>query len=1240
MHHLREFLHSARSDPLSQADTATSSVTNSTPQPKQINDSIYIWHDPPNPTTEIVFVHDINWKEYKQPHLETWIDDTTGICWPIDTLSVQYPEARILLAWYDAGAWKSVDGGHTRLFVVAENFRQDILPILTGRCPLLLVGHGFGGLVIKELVRSVQLKRDEAANALRVKESKLTEHLLQSCDGFLENMRGAFFFAPPSHGSSIVRATKSNVRGSLLKSLDLLDEHTAELNEWFRKWRGVTGCKVTVIGAALPTTIELPTRVAVWYKHLATPVLEKGPARFDNDDFYTSNTNYFNVCKLRDKNDSRFRKLVGLIEQLEWTPSDLVGYNRALSAVEITTRYQDRPQSSDLVGLWKMDEGYGHICSDSSRSRADGTISRLVRWQTPKAGGGLVFDGQSMVECGAAASLEGTTPFSISAWVKLPMAHSEDGVIIQQRGPTTYNGEYQLFVRHDGKPSFWVYGNESYQFELATDRVILPQDMLVADSVINDNQWHFVVAVRDATGGSIYVDGNKSGSATGIAKPLRLETKVFIGCDGRDGSDWLQGSLSDVRIYNRALSAVEITTRYQMRPQSRNLVGWWKMDEGSGHICSDSSRSRADGTISGLVTWQTPKAGGGLVFDGQSMVECGAAASLEGTTTFSISAWVKLPMAHSEDGVIIQQRGPTDYNGEYQLIVRHDGKPSFWVYGNESYQFELATDHVIPPHNMLVADSVINDSQWHFVVAVRDATGGSIYVDGNKSGSATGIAKPLRLETKVFIGYDGLDKSDWFQGSLSDVRIYNRALSAVEITIHYQDRPQSSDLVGWWKMDEGSGHICSDSSRSRAHGTISGLVTWQTPRAGGGLVFGGQSMVECGAAASLEGTTPFSISAWVKLPMAHSEDGVIIQQRDGTDCNGEYQLIVRHDGKPSFWVYGNESYQFELATDRVIPPNNMLVADSVINDSQWHFVVAVRDATGGSIYVDGNMSGSATGIAKPLRLETEVFIGCDGLDKSDWFQGSLSDVRIYNRALSAVEITTHYQDRPQSSDLVGWWKMDEGSGHICSDSSRSRADGTISRLVTWQTLKAGGGLVFDGQSMVECGAAASLEGTTPFSISAWVKLPMAHSEDGVIIQQRDGTDCNGEYQLIVRHDGKPSFWVYGNESYQFELATDRVIPPNNMLVADSVINDSQWHFVVAVRDATGGSIYVDGNMSGSATGIAKPLRLETKVFIGCDGRDGSDWLQGSLSDVRIYNRALSAVEITTRYQMRPQAFKS
>ncbi|CAM6087939.1 unnamed protein product [Calypogeia fissa] len=548
MHRLYELFESTIGPlPLNQGHIVNSSATSSIPHLEQMNDSIFVLYDPPHPNVEIVFFHDINWNEYKQPHVETWTDDTTSICWPVDTLPDMFPKARILLTWYDAGVEKAVNGGYKRLFVVAENLRQDILPILTGECPLLLVGHGFGALVIKELVRSVQQRRDFLANTRRVRESKVTEDLLKYCDSFLENVRGAFFFAPPSLGSSRVRFTDFNKRGSLLKSLDIWDEHTAELNEWFRRWRGVKGCKVTVIWTALPSAVGLPEHVAVWYYYLTTHVVEEGNGHFDSDDSYTSHTDYFNVCKFHDKNDGRFHRLVGLIEQLEMSPCDCVGW-------------------------WKMDEGSGQTCRDSSQSRADGAISGLVTWRRSKDGGSLVFDGQSMVRCGATASLEGTTPFSVSAWVKVPTSHDKDGVIIQQRGPVTYDGEYQLVIRDDGKPGFWVYGDHCNQFELATDRArIRPyteENILIADKAINDNQWHFVLAVRDDIGGRIYVDGNMSGSAAGIARPLELKNKVFIGYDALAKAGWFQGSLSDVRIYNRALTDIEITDHYQMRTQA------------------------------------------------------------------------------------------------------------------------------------------------------------------------------------------------------------------------------------------------------------------------------------------------------------------------------------------------------------------------------------------------------------------------------------------------------------------------------------------------------------------------------------------------------------------------------------------------------------------------------------------------------------------------------------------------
>jgi len=70
-----------------------------------------------------------------------------------------------------------------------------------------------------------------------------------------------------------------------------------------------------------------------------------------------------------------------------------------------------------------------------------------------------------------------------------------------------------------------------------------------------------------------------------------------------------------------------------------------------------------------------------------------------------------------------------------------------------------------------------------------------------------------------------LPSGRYFNGSLDDIRIYNRALSASEVAVLYNggagrtDNP-SSGIVGWWKMNDGSGQTVTDSSGSGNNGTL------------------------------------------------------------------------------------------------------------------------------------------------------------------------------------------------------------------------------------------------------------------------------------------------------------------------------------------------------------------------------------------------------------------------------------
>ncbi|MCW1925004.1 Ig-like domain-containing protein [Luteolibacter arcticus] len=198
------------------------------------------------------------------------------------------------------------------------------------------------------------------------------------------------------------------------------------------------------------------------------------------------------------------------------------------------------------------------------------------------------------------------------------------------------------------------------------------------------------------------------------------------------------------------------------------MVGWWKMNATSGDLADDSTGRGGHGSVTG-GTWTPGRRAGALSFDGSGGVSCGTRASISGPGAFSVGAWVRIPTSHANQAVIVQQRSPNLFNGQYALRVDGDGKPSFWVYGDNAEQFNFK------------AVSSIKDNQWHHVMAVREGNMGHIYIDGTLSNSASGIARSLNPAIAVFMGYDARDRNRYLTGAIDDVRIFNRALGADEI---------------------------------------------------------------------------------------------------------------------------------------------------------------------------------------------------------------------------------------------------------------------------------------------------------------------------------------------------------------------------------------------------------------------------------------------------------------------------
>ena len=115
----------------------------------------------------------------------------------------------------------------------------------------------------------------------------------------------------------------------------------------------------------------------------------------------------------------------------------------------------------------------------------------------------------------------------------------------------------------------------------------------------------------------------------------------------------------------------------------------------------------------------------------------------------------------------------------------------------------------------------------------------------------------------------------------------------------------------------------------------------------------------------------------------------------------------------------------------------------------WHHVAGTFDGQHVAVYIDGALAGTATaaGSISP-STGTNVMVAADPIDPQAKFSGSVDEVRIYNRALSAGEVaalSTAADAGYGSTDpaLVLRLPMDEGSGQQTADAVTGQQETVI-----------------------------------------------------------------------------------------------------------------------------------------------------------------------------------------------------
>ena len=191
----------------------------------------------------------------------------------------------------------------------------------------------------------------------------------------------------------------------------------------------------------------------------------------------------------------------------------------------------------------RLDDEGGTTAHDYSRYGNDGALTG-GKWVE----NGIEFNGSSdYIDCGNDESLGVTNEITISGWMNPNEATSET-VIAKGAYREAYwivhsNNKMYFYGSHDG--SAWNYNN-----------------ILIGETTVN-NWYHYVVTLNQTDGVKTYLN-NIPGSSLATTVTLRtsLTDDLFISRRGYTGSGFFGGSISDVRIYNYALTPIQIEQQY------------------------------------------------------------------------------------------------------------------------------------------------------------------------------------------------------------------------------------------------------------------------------------------------------------------------------------------------------------------------------------------------------------------------------------------------------------------------------------------------------------------------------------------------------------------------------------------------------------------------------------------------------------------------------------------------------
>ena len=515
---------------------------------------------------------------------------------------------------------------------------------------------------------------------------------------------------------------------------------------------------------------------------------------------------------------------------------------------------------------------------------------------------------------------------------------------------------------------------------------------------------------------------------------------------------------------------------------------------------TDSSKiaENKGGSVSG-GKYCTADRGGAVCYRfEETLIDCG-----------SVGAFNPLRLQVSEATFCMWVRLDTDGSGGWHTLVdKSTGAAAangYGIYVRKSGDSWEVRGYYSGVERFRSKTFILKANEWFHLTCKGDLpdTDEYVYINGNKVWQGGVQLVGPNATANLALGRQATVTTLPLKGWMKDVRIYRIGLSPYQIQqVMRGDEPSASNLVGWYKLDEGSGTTAANSGTAGSgnDGTITaGSGGWATDQEFYNVR---ARLTSTNLLASVTSTAVQNFRYQIAQKPGNREQRVVFSNDNfvtslvnqfGTkaDSSGSYNFDGQNDYMVhsaaiisdfpftiSAWTKTAGYSKNEFRSDRVIVQvgsssnatntlgigmdtsgyiycnadsgtrNVPATPNSYGYDGKWHHIVGVFTSDSSrSLYVDGRFISTNTSTVSVTPASWNRIVVGSTADSSQvwWWREFLAGIRVWNVSLSAADVLDIYlyNKDNNSANLQAWWDLNDlndssGNGYTLTKSGATQ----------------------------------------------------------------------------------------------------------------------------------------------------------------------------------------------------------